>query len=109
MHLGVAHSSSETTIKNTYTKVGTIPAKADGSDSWIGDISIVDGAWFPSTFSSSSSQGVGDYLSAGGATTSGMREYLMGGYFRNGSFAGLCFLYCWNGLGNAWWDCLSLD
>ena len=106
---GVAHSSSETTIKNTYTKIGTIPAKADGSDSWIGDISIVDGAWFPSAFGSGPSQGVGDMLYAGGTSTSGTREYLMGGYFGHGSYAGLCYLYCWNSLGVAWWLCLSLD
>ena len=106
---GVTHSSSEATIKNTYTKVGTIPAKADGSDSWIGDISIVDGAWFPSAFGSGSGQGVGDMLYAGGKSTSGTREYLTGGYFWNGSYAGLCSLYCWDSLGHALWGFLSLD
>ena len=106
---GVAHSSSETTIKNTYTKIGTIPAKADGSDSWIGDISIVDGAWFPSAFGSGSSQGVGDYLYAGGTSTSGTREYLMGGGFWYGTYAGLCCLRCRYSLGYTGWLCLSLD
>ena len=106
---GVAHSSSEATIKNTYTKVGTIPAKSDGSNSWIGDISIVDGAWFPSAFGSGSSQGVGDYLYAGGKSTSGTREYLTGGDFGRGSYAGLCFLHCWSSLGIAGWYFLSLD
>lgn len=106
---GVAHSSSEATIKNTYTKIGTIPAKADGSDSWIGDISIVDGVWFPSAFGPGGGQGVGDMLYAGGRSTSGMREYIMDGSLGLGSGAGLCFLHCGNGLGNAWWNFLSLD
>lgn len=106
---GVAHSSSEATIKNTYTKVGTIPAKADGSDSWIGDISIVDGAWFPSAFGSGSSQGVGDMLYAGGTSTSGTQEYLTGGFLGAGSSAGLCCLGCGDGLGNARWNYLSHD
>ena len=106
---GVAHSSSEATIKNTYTKIGTIPAKADGSDSWIGDISIVDGAWFPSAFGSGGGQGVGDYLYAGGQSTSGTREYLTGGYLGDGSYARLCFLNCGYSLGSARWGSLSLD
>ena len=106
---GVAHSSSEATIKNTYAKIGTIPAKSDGSDSWIGDISIVDGAWFPSAFGSGSSQGVGDMLYAGGTSTSGTREYLMGGNLWRGSSAGLCCLACGASLGDAWWVYLSLD
>lgn len=39
---GVSHSSSDATIRNTYTCVGTIPANPDGngSDFWVGDIAV---------------------------------------------------------------------
>ena len=75
----------------------------------IGDISIVDGAWFPSAFGSGSSQGVGDMLYAGGTSTSGTREYLMGGNLGYDSCAGLCCLACRYSLGDAGWAFLSLD
>lgn len=106
---GVAHSSDDSTIKKTYTKVGTIPAKSDSGDFWIGDISIVNGVWFPSVMGSGASQGVGDMCYAGGSSTSGSREYLTGGGFWHGSYAGLCCLYCGLWLGSAGWCFLSLD
>lgn len=63
---GVAHSSSDATIRNTYTCVGTIPENPDGngSDFWVGDIAVdVDtGAWFPSAKGSSNSQGFADMV-----------------------------------------------
>ena len=111
---GVAHSSSETTIRSTYTEIGTIPAAAagDNADWWIGDIDINtdSGSWYPKTEGSGSSQGTGDRVYAGGATaTSGMREYLQGGNLGVGSVAGSSFLGCWGGLGWGSWDCAACD
>lgn len=106
---GVSHTSDDSKIKNTYTKVGTIPNVGSGSDFWIGDIAIKNGVWYPSTKGSGSSQGVGDMIYAGGTNTSGSREYLQAGGLWNGSYAGLCFLDCWFGLGHTGWNFLSLD
>lgn len=111
---GVAHSSSETTIRSTYTEIGTIPAAAagDNADWWIGDIDINtdSGSWYPKTEGSGSSQGTGDRVYAGGATaTSGMREYLQGGVLWSGSSAGSAFLVCGGGLGHGDWSCAACD
>ena len=110
---GLAHSSSDATIRSKYTCIGTIPANPDGkgSDYWIGDISVDvnTGGWFPSTKGSSNSQGWADILYAGGANTSGTREYLMGGSLWNGSAAGCSCVYCRNGLGWANWDFCAAD
>lgn len=101
---GVARSTSDSVIKQTYTKVGNIPASKDGkgADYWIGDISIdvSTGAWYPSSIGSSSSQGVGSFLYAGGANTSGSREFLVGGSLRSGRAAGF-LVHCWGWLGRA--------
>ena len=103
---GVARSTSDSVIKQTYTKVGNIPASKDGkgADYWIGDISIdvSTGAWYPSSIGSSSSQGVGSFLYAGGANTSGSREFLVGGALRAGRCAGF-HVYCGGGLDWASW------
>lgn len=111
---GVAHSSSETTIRSTYTEIGTIPAAAagDNADWWIGDIDINtdSGSWYPKTEGSGSSQGTGDRVYTGGATaTSGMREYLQGGHLGNGSSAGSSCLHCWGGLGGGNWNYAACD
>ena len=110
---GVAHSSSDATIRNTYTYVGTIPANPDGSgsDFWVGDIAVdVDtGAWFPSAKGSSDSQGFADMIYAGGKTTSGTREYLQGGILGAGSNAGSACVYCGDWLDGASWNCLGCD
>ena len=111
---GVAHSSSETTIRSTYTEIGTIPAAAagDNADWWIGDIDINtdSGSWYPKTEESGSSQGTGDRVYAGGATaTSGMREYLQGGGLGGGSAAGSACLNCWSGLGGESWNYAACD
>ena len=111
---GVAHSSSETTIRSTYTEIGTIPAAAagDNADWWIGDIDINtdSGSWYPKTEGSGSSQGTGDRVYAGGATaTSGMREYLQGGSLGVGSHAGSSCLNCWVWLGWSDWNCAACD
>ena len=111
---GVAHSSSDATIRSTYTEIGTIPAATAGNnaDWWVGDIDIdMDfGSWYPKTEGSGSSQGTGDRVYAGGSgATSGLREYLQGGGLGFGSSAGSSFLVCRVGLGYEDWSCLSCD
>ena len=110
---GLAHSSSDATIRSKYTCIGTIPANPDGkgSDYWIGDISVDvnTGGWFPSAKGSSNSQGWADMLYAGGTSTSGTRDYLMGGNLRAGSGAGCSFVNYWAGLGWASWDYCAAD
>ena len=111
---GVAHSSSDATIRSTYTEIGTMPAAAAGNnaDWWIGDFGLnADlGGWWPSTEGSGSSQGTGDRCYAGGAdATSGTREYLQGGYLWNGSYAGSASLDCGHWLGGGTWDRLACD
>lgn len=111
---GVAHSSSDATIRSTYTEIGTIPAAAAGNnaDWWVGDITLDNdtGVWFPAVEGSGSSQGTGDRVYAGGSTaTSGLHEYLQGGVLWVGSNAGASFLLCGYGLGVGGWDCLSRD
>lgn len=111
---GVAHSSSEATIRSTYTEIGTIPTAAAGenADWWIGDCEINNetGSWYPSAEGSGSSQGCGDRCYAGGyGATSGMREYLQGGSLWFGSGAGSACLNCGGGLSNAGWHCLACD
>lgn len=110
---GLAHSSSDATIRSKYTCIGTIPANPDGkvSDYWIGDISVDvnTGGWFPSAKGYSNSQGWADMLYAGGTSTSGTREYLMGGRLWDGSDAGCSYVYCWSRLGGAFWNCCAAD
>lgn len=110
---GLAHSSSDATIRSKYTCIGTIPANPDGkgSDYWIGDISVDvnTGGWFPSAKGSSNSQGWADMLYAGGTSTSGTREYLMGGYLGAGSNAGCSFLSCRGRLGGTGWHYCAAD
>lgn len=111
---GVAHSSSDATIRSTYTEIGTIPAAAagDNADWWVGDIDIdMDtGSWYPSAEGSGSTQGTGDRVYAGGTSaTSGLREYLQGGNLGVGSGAGSSFLVCWGGLGGWGWDFVACD
>lgn len=105
---GTVHSTNETTIKTNYKMIGTIPASSDGKGDnyWIGDISVDSdtGVWYPSAQGSSSSQGMADMLYAGGASTSGTREYLMGGYLGHGALGGSSYLDCWGGLGWAYWS-----
>lgn len=111
---GVAHSSSDDTIRSTYDYIGTIPAAAagDNADWWIGDCGFDadTGSWYPSKEGSESSQGYGDRCYSGGSTaTSGMREYLQGGCLVNGSNAGSAYLYCWAGLGSGYWSYAACD
>lgn len=110
---GLAHSSSDATIRSKYTCIGTIPANPDGkgTDYWIGDISVdVDtGGWFPSAKGSSNSQGWADMLYAGGATISGTREYLMGGYLWSWGRAGCSFVLAGSWITWADWYYLGAD
>lgn len=111
---GVAYSSSDATIRSTYTEIGTIPAVAAGNnaDWWVGDITLDNdtGAWFPSVKGSGSSQGTGDRVYAGGSSaTSGLRVYLQGGSIWDGSNAGSSCLNCGGELGYGGWHYLSRD
>lgn len=110
---GVARSTADATIRDTYTLLGNIPASTNGngSDIWVGDIAVDvnTGGWFPSVQGSSDKQGYGDIVFAGGTATSGAREYLMGGVLGDGSDGGSAFLLCWNWLGWADWSCCSAD
>ena len=110
---GLAHSSSDATIRSKYTCIGTIPANPDGkgSDYWIGDISvdINTGGWFPSAKGSSNSQGWADMLYAGGATASGTREFLMGGSLLDGSLAGAAYVYARSWISWGAWCNLGAD
>ena len=111
---GVAHSSSDATIRSTYTEIGTIPAASAGNnaDWWIGDFGLSTdvGGWWPAAEGSGSSQGTGDMCYAGGASaTSGMREYLQGGGLWFGSDAGSAFLDCGSWLGWGAWYFLACD
>lgn len=107
---GVAHSKSDSVIKETYEKIGNIPASAngEGSDYWIGDVTIKKGAWFPSS-ELATSQSYGDRVYSGGTSTSGSREYLQGGNLWDGSSAGLACLNCGGGLDWAGWRCAVAD
>ena len=110
---GLAHSSSDATIRSKYTCIGTIPANPDGkgSDYWIGDISVDvnTGGWFPSAKGSSNSQGWADMLYAGGTSTSGTREYLMGGALWFGLSSGSAYLSAGGSLSCAWWYFVGCD
>lgn len=110
---GVLHSSSDSTIRSTYTCIGSIPAhtNGNGSDWYIGDISVDlnTGVWFPSTQGSSNSQGFGDMCWAGGTSTYGTREFLMGGDLGSGSHAGSVFLHCRSWLSWSNWSYLAAD
>lgn len=111
---GTEHTSVEATIRSTYKQIGTIPAAAAGNnaDWWVGDVAVdmETGAWYPAVEGSGGSQGMGDRCYAGGSTaTSGIREWLQGGFLGAGSAAGSACLFCWYGLSVAWWNLLACD
>ena len=99
---GVAHSTSDSTIKSTYQKVGTIPNYQTGADWWIGDVDYASGCWYPYS-PLASEQGYRDRCYAYGANTSGSREYIQGGALGSGSAAGLACLNCRYRLGFRYW------
>ena len=110
---GVAHSSTDATIKSTYKIAGTIPVNSSGSvaDFWIGDdgFDMDTGAWYPAKQGSGNTQGVGDMYYAGGEADNAIREYLQGGNLGGGSYAGASFLYLGCGLGYGNWYFLGCD
>ena len=111
---GVPHSSSDATIRSTYTQIGTIPAAEAGNnaDWWIGDAGLDEGtgSWYPAAEGSSPSQGCGDRVYAGGTgATSGLREYLQDGVLGFGLFAGSAYLGCGGGFWNRGWDFAACD
>lgn len=111
---GTAHSSSDATIRSTYTHIGTIPAATAGNnaDWWVGDFGLSTdvGGWWPAAEGSGSSQGSGDRCYAGGASaTSGMREYLQGGRLWDDTTAGSAYLSCWFWISNRGWSYLACD
>ena len=110
---GVAHSSSDDTIKSTYKIAGTIPVNSSGSvaDYLVGDdgVDTDTGAWYPRVQGSGNTQGVGDMYYAGGEADNAIREYLQGGYLWYGSNAGASCLNLGYGLGLVSWHCLGCD
>ena len=101
---GVKHSTADATIRSTYTKVGMMPGVTVANDQQVGDITLdaATGAWYISAYGGSATQGMGD-RTYGIGNQSGTREYLQRGALRDGSFAGVSYLACWNGLGRAGW------
>lgn len=111
---GTAHSSSDATIRSTYTEIGTIPAAATGNNAdWlIGDFGLSTdvGGWWPAAEGSGSAQGTGDRVHTGGSgATPGLREYLQSGLLWDGTHAGSASLVCWSWLGGGYWNCLACD
>ena len=110
---GVAHSTSETTIKSTYKYIGNISASADGlgKDWSIGDITVdtETGGFAPTAIGSSTSTGWADNVWAGGTSTSGTREYLMCGALWSGAAAGSVLVHCGLALSSAYWYCVGAD
>ena len=100
-----------TTIRSNWTKIGTIPTIADNGDFWTGDIGINTSVagWYPSVVGSSESQGIGDRCYRGGATATGIREFLASGSLWNGSRAGSCCLYCGHVPSGADWYFVGAD
>lgn len=99
---GATITNDIATIRSNWTKIGTIPTIADNGDFWIGDIGINTSVagWYPSVVGSSNTQGIGDRCYRGGATATGIREFLSSGSLWSGSAAGSCFLDC--GLAPSW-------
>lgn len=107
---GVAHSSSDSTIKSTYKYIGSMPAYEKGSYC-VGDVAVdLDtGAFYASSIGSSTSTGFADYIYQNGGEKSGTREYLMGGNLWASSNAGCSYVYCWAWLGSWHWYCCAAD
>lgn len=107
---GVAHSSSDSTIKSTYKYIGSMPAYEKGSYC-VGDVAVdLDtGAFYASSIGSSTSTGFADYIYQNGGEKSGTREYLMGGDLGDSSAAGCSCVSCGGWLGNGGWHFCAAD
>lgn len=105
---GTAHSSSDATIRSTYTKIGTMPVAS--GDQQVGDIDVnpVTGAWYITAYGGSATQGMGDRC-YGASGQNGTREYLQRGPLWDGSNAGSSCLGCGGGLGGSSWICGAGD
>ena len=108
---GATITNDITTIRNNWTKIGTIPTITDNGDFWIGDIGINTSVagWYPSVVGSSDSQGMGDRCYRGGATATGIREFLSSGFLGGGLAAGSGCLSCWLAPSGADWDFVGAD
>lgn len=108
---GATITNDIATIRSNWTKIGTIPTIADNGDFWIGDIGINTSVagWYPSVVGSSDTQGIGDRCYRGGATATGIREFLSSGLLWFGSVAGSCFLYCWDAPSGTYWGFAGAD
>lgn len=107
---GVAHSSSDSTIKSTYKYIGSMPAYEKGYYC-VGDVAVdLDtGAFYASSIGSSTSTGFADYVYQNGGEKTGTHEYLMGGDFGDGSAAGCSYVDCRGGLGWTGWRFCAAD
>ncbi len=107
---GIAHSSSDATIKSTYKYIGSMPAYEKGSYC-VGDVAVdLDtGAFYASSIGSSTSTGFADYIYQNGGEKSGTREYLMGGSLWDWSYAGGSFVLCWDSLSYWLWFYCGCD
>ena len=107
---GIAHSSSDATIKSTYKYIGSMPAYEKGSYC-VGDVAVdLDtGAFYASSIGSSTSTGFADYIYQNGGEKSGTREYLMGGSLWDWSYAGCSFVACRYSLSSWLWACCGCD
>ena len=105
---GTAHSNADTTIRTTYTKVGTMPVAS--GDQQVGDIDVnpTTGAWYITAYGGSATQGMGDRC-YGASGQNGTREYLQRGLLWSNFNAGSSFLSCWFGLDGANWFCGAAD
>ena len=85
----------------------------DGKDTYQGDLNLNAqyGTYAMRTKGSASSLGVGDLIWEGGAGLTGgeTREFYSGGHLGYGSYAGLAYVNCWDGLGGATWFYGSRD
>lgn len=102
-HVADAHTN--------YKLIGNIPNSGSGTDYWSGDKygDLSTGAFFPASIGGGDSVGTGDRVYAGGANTSGLREYLMVANLRNGSTSGACSVNCGSTLGDVYWTFSSAD
>ena len=108
---GATITNDIATIRSNWTKIGTIPTIADNGDFWIGDIGINTSVagWYPSVVGSSETQGIGDRCYRGGATATGIREFLSSGSLGFGSAAGSCYVACGAAPSGAGWACAGAD
>ena len=105
-------SKNTTTIMSTWKK-SQYQIKGTNTNNWnyitAMGIDTKNGGVFP-TASGQSGSGSGTGYADGvyfANATSGQREFLLLGALRNGSGAGLCFLYADNDWSRAWWGCLG--